>query len=390
MIESDKIILAELIALKAKGVVLSQKQEEEIAHLLEKYPASRPLIERIFESGVIETPFDIRKIKMDDELSRFQASLTAQNLPWYRSRNLYLWAGSLVAASLVFVIGIKWTQNSTSLEYIVKENAYGQKNDVLAGDTFAKLAIEGQDTIFLSSKSKQQLQTDLTISNNFLVYRKTKHIGSTPARHALIIPKRATYQVELSDGTQVWLKPDSRLEYDASFNANERRVRLQGEAFFSIAKDPNRPFFVDINGMEVKALGTQFNIRSYNGSTPIVQLTEGRIKVNGKGKDMTIDAGHQIFLQPQGLEALPLPDIEEATSWKDGFFSFKNKDMKQIMDEISRWYGVQLQIDCLLDDKKYEGGINKNASLAQVCSTLKDLTGYNFKIDNSTLIIKKI
>lgn len=390
MIESDKIILAELIALKAKGVVLSQKQEEEIAHLLEKYPASRPLIERIFESGAIETPFDIRKIKMDDELSRFQASLTAQNLPWYRSRNLYLWAGGLVAASLLFVIGIKWTQNSTSLEYIVKENAYGQKNDVLAGDTFAKLAIEGQDTIFLSSKSKQQLQTDLTISNNFLVYRKTKHIGSTPARHALIIPKRATYQVELSDGTQVWLKPDSRLEYDASFSSNERRVRLQGEAFFSIAKDPNRPFFVDINGMEVKALGTQFNIRSYNGSTPIVQLTEGRIKVNGKGKDMTIDAGHQIFLQPQGLEALPLPDIEEATSWKDGFFSFKNKDMKQIMDEISRWYGVQLQIDCLLDDKKYEGGINKNASLAQVCSTLKDLTGYNFKIDNSTLIIKKI
>ncbi|WP_343564561.1 FecR domain-containing protein [Sphingobacterium sp.] len=389
MIESDKIVLAELIALKAKGIVLSQKQEEEIAHLLEKYPASKSFIEDIFKNGKIETPFDIRKIKMEDELARFQATITSDQLPWRRSKKIYTWAAVLVAASLLIVIGIKWTQTPTNPKYIVKDNTYGQKNDVLAGDTFAKLAIAGQDTIFLSSNPKQQLQADLTVSNNFLIYKKAKYTGSALAKHALIVPKRATYQVELSDGTKVWLKPDSRLEYAVNFSSNERRVRLQGEAFFAIAKDPDRPFFVNIHGMEVKALGTQFNVSSYDGSTPIVQLTEGRIKVNGKGKDLTIEAGHQVLMQQQGLATLPLPDTEEATSWKDGFFSFKNKDMKQIMNEISRWYGVHLQIDCVLDNKQYEGGINKNASLAQVCSTLKDLTGYNFKIDNNTLIIKK-
>ncbi|MEI2271324.1 FecR domain-containing protein [Sphingobacterium sp. ML3W] len=389
MIESDKIVLAELIALKAKGIVLSQKQEEEIAQLLEKYPVSKTLIEEILNNGTIETPFDIRKIKMEDELARFQASFPPQRLPWYRSKKVYLWTGTFVAASLLLVIGIKWTQTSGTADYIVKDDSYGQKNDVLAGNTFAKLAIEGQDTLFLSVDPEQQLQTDLSIANNFLIYKKTNPAASTRTKHSLIVPKRATYQVELSDGTKVWLKPDSRLDYDANFSAGERRVKLQGEAFFVIAKDLNRPFFVESNGMEVKALGTQFNIRSYGGANPLVQLTEGKIKVKGKGKDMTIDAGHQILLQAQGLAALPLPNPEEASSWKDGFFSFKNKDMRQIMDEISRWYGVQLQIDCILDDKQYEGGINKNASLAQICSTLKDLTGYNFKIDSNILIINK-
>ncbi|MNL52961.1 hypothetical protein D3C87_1761740 [compost metagenome] len=83
-----------------------------------------------------------------------------------------------------------------------------------------------------------------------------------------------------------------------------------------------------------------------------------------------------------------LRNIEEATSWKEGKFSFDNKDLKQIMEEIGRWYGVDVDYDTQLAEKRYQGTIDRNVTLAQLCSLLQELTGYKFIIENDKLAVR--
>ena len=370
MIESDKILLAELVALKAKGSLLSPGQLEDWNRLINRYPDAEPLITSLFEMREIETPFDIRHIDTDRELNKFTARLNDNRT---KVRKL-IFARSVAAAIVVFLMaGALWTwnQKNTKPSYIVADTKFGQKNDVLPGVSYAELAIGNQNRIELKNGTKY---TDL------LSDAKDNEI------HTLSVPKRSTYTITLSDGTKVWVNPDSKLSYLAHFSESERRIKLEGEAFFEVAKDPSRPFIVEANGMDIQAVGTSFNVKSYN-TEPKVQLSERKIKVRKNGQEIEIAAGNEVFSKHGQLEAFKLDNPEGATAWKDGFFSFDGKSVVQILEELTRWYGIDVVYHCKLDQKRYEGGINKNSTLAQVCSALNDLTDYSFKIEQDKLLV---
>jgi ferric-dicitrate binding protein FerR (iron transport regulator) len=139
--------------------------------------------------------------------------------------------------------------------------------------------------------------------------------------------------------------------------------------------------------MDIQAVGTAFNVKSYDAE-PKVQLTEGKIKVRKNGQEIEISAGNEVLSKHGELETSKLDNPEEATAWKDGFFSFDGKGVAQILDELTRWYGIDVVYNGTLSQKRYEGGINKNSTLAQVCSALNDLTDYNFKIEGNKLLIE--
>ena len=146
MIESDKILLAELVALKAKGSLLSPGQLEDWNRLINRYPDAEPLITSLFEMREIETPFDIRHIDTDRELNKFTARLNDNRT---KVRKL-IFARSVAAAIVVFLMaGALWTwnQKNTKPSYIVADTKFGQKNDVLPGVSYAELAIGNQNRI---------------------------------------------------------------------------------------------------------------------------------------------------------------------------------------------------------------------------------------------------
>ncbi len=165
-------------------------------------------------------------------------------------------------------------------------------------------------------------------------------------------------------------------------------MTLKGEAYFEVAKDARRPFIVETNHINIQAIGTAFNVNSYHANTR-VSLTEGKLKVSNDENEIYMNAGSETEIVDKKLKTFPLASKAEATAFKDGYFYFKNKDMQQIVDELSRWYGIQVDCKIPLNNERYEGSMKRDVTLEELCNVLKDLTGYKLTIDNDKLIVNR-
>ncbi|MCW8311220.1 FecR domain-containing protein [Sphingobacterium sp. InxBP1] len=394
MIETDKIVLAELASLLLKEGKLSVENEAELRRLLEKYPVAKDTLRHRLAHTDVYVPFDLRRTDLDQEWRALETKYKERQNVIQRPR-YPLWAinrsklaGIAAAFVLVFICLWLWKAYFPTSNYLVPDKVYGQKNDILPGENGAILRISGHGNInLLNNRVDQQLIQGIELKDGKLVYTDLGNKESNPI-HSLIVPKRSTIALTLSDGTRVWVNSESELTYKAGFDKNERKVKLKGEAYFEVAKDADRPFIVEANDLRIQAIGTAFDINSYT-SNASVSLTEGRVKVHGYQKEIVIDAGNVAKMLNDQLVSYPLKDAEEATAWKDGYFYFKNKNMQQILDELSRWYGVKIETKIMLDKQRYEGGIKKDVTLAEVCNLLKDLTGYQFCIDRDKLTVSR-
>ncbi|MEI2272416.1 FecR domain-containing protein [Sphingobacterium sp. ML3W] len=392
MIETDKIVLAELASLLLKDGQLSTAQENELKRLLEKYPQAKDSLRHRLANTDIQVPFDLRSTDLDQEWEILKTKYNERKIaPNYRRWN-GKWKTTIgVAAALLLLFTFVWIWKSylKPINYLIPDKVYGQKNDVLPGENGAILKIKGKEDINLMNKQvDQSLSQGIELKDGKLLYSQLKTEESNPI-HTLIVPKRSTIAITLSDGTRVWVNSESELIYKANFTENERKVTLKGEAYFEVAKDTKRPFIIEANDLSIQAIGTAFDINSYKPNAKVL-LTEGRLKVNGQEKEIFIDAGNGVKMVNSQLVAFPIPDMEEATAWKDGYFYFDNKNMQQILDELSRWYGINIESNVSLDKRRYKGGIKRDVTLAEVCNLLKDLTGYQLTIDKEKLIVNKL
>lgn len=195
-------------------------------------------------------------------------------------------------------------------------------------------------------------------------------------------------QVKLPDGTKVWLNACSEIKYGPSLLSSERRVEMIGEVYFEVAKDPNAPFVVDCNSMEVKVLGTKFNVRSNIDEDVITTtLLEGSVKVNSalfKNKDgVKMKPNQQLrFNKKTGLAELSL--IDEAInskSWVDGKFSFTRTSFDEIAQSLERHYNIHIVFkDDIIRQKKFTCGFDSSDNIYRILSIL-ELTGkFDYKI----------
>ncbi|UZJ66049.1 FecR family protein [Sphingobacterium sp. KU25419] len=138
------------------------------------------------------------------------------------------------------------------------------KNDVKPASNDAVLILDNGESFDLSNRSNKHIANNITLRNDQLEYVKNKFEGGQLKYNTLVVPKGGYYKLELSDGTKVWINAMSRLKFPESFGSGERKVQLEGEAYFEVSKDPDRPFIVQANGTDVKVLGTHFNVDAYN------------------------------------------------------------------------------------------------------------------------------
>lgn len=393
MIETDKILLAELIALLLKDGELPSDKENQLKNLLQKYPSARDSLSRRLSQTDIYVPFDLRTTDVKQEWLITQRKFTAKetilqsrkkylflNKPWYKAIG--------IAAALLLVLTLLWQrqQQEKPINYLIPDKIYGHKNDVLPGGAGAVLKIEGKEEIRLTEKKAiQYFAQGIELKEGRLIYPASL---AENLKNTLIVPKRSTMVLTLSDGTKVWVNAASELSYKANFDKKERRVTLKGEAYFEVAKDAHRPFIVETNHINIQAIGTAFNVNSYHANTR-VSLTEGKLKVSNDENEIYMNAGSETEIVDKKLKTFPLASKAEATAFKDGYFYFKNKDMQQILDELSRWYGIQVDCKIPLNNERYEGSMKRDVTLAELCNVLKDLTGYKLTIDNDKLIVSR-
>ena len=177
-----------------------------------------------------------------------------------------------------------------------------------------------------------------------LVYVDSLGRKEVDLQNRLITPKGGEYTIMLSDGTKVWVNAASEICYPVKFAGKERRVLLEGEAYFEVTKDADRPFVVEVNGMEVRVYGTQFNVNTRRDDQIQTTLVEGSVSVKPKGlMEVMLKPNQQaVFNKFAGRVTVRDVDVLSYVAWQRGNYYFENKSIGEILDELSLWYDIQV------------------------------------------------
>jgi transmembrane sensor len=208
------------------------------------------------------------------------------------------------------------------------------------------------------------------------------------------------YSITLSDGTKVWLNAATSLRFPTHFAGNERRVEINGEAYFEVAKNKPKPFRVVARNMVVEVLGTHFNVNAYDNEAAIkTTLLEGSVKVVNResptsrgglsivnNTSVTIVPGKQAILTHDSRLTTADADVEEVMAWKNGSFSFNNADITTVMRQLERWYNIEVVYKGTKPSYLFSGGIPRNATLMEVMRIL-EVSKVRFQLQGRQLIV---
>ncbi|GAA0885102.1 DUF4974 domain-containing protein [Sphingobacterium siyangense subsp. cladoniae] len=202
----------------------------------------------------------------------------------------------------------------------------------------------------------------------------------------LATPLGGIYQITLPDGTKVWLNAGSSLKYPMSFAKNERRVSLEGEAFFEVTKDSARPFKVLSKGQEIEVLGTAFNVNAYPDNTAIkTTLVNGKVKLSNDkrySEAIYLLPGQQSTNTNNGKIQLANVDTAPFTAWKEGLFYFDETPLSDALQQIGRWYNVEVKYKGEVPQTHFYGRIKRSKPLRDVLDVLEE-GGLRFELSKS-------
>ncbi|MDR6784316.1 transmembrane sensor [Pedobacter africanus] len=328
---------------------------------------------------------------LDDPEGMLNNILGQQSKPMVKKIGWYPYA---VAASIVMVLSVAIYLYTSRTPAVIPSTP--TVVNIPPGTNKATLTLADGKVITLDSTAEGEIanQAGITIrktQDGQLVYditkdQKKQNQGSL-AYNTIVTPRGGQYQVNLPDGTKIWLNAASSLKYPAVFNGKQRRVELTGEAYFEVAKDKAHPFIVATDKQEVQVLGTHFNVNSYaDESATKTTLLEGSVKVSSKGAEKFLLPGQQSALRGKDLNVYQV-DTEEAIAWKNGDFQFNEADLSSIMRQLSRWYNVDVSFEKKPTAELFHFTASRNISLADM-QKIFEINGINFKIEGRTLIVK--
>ncbi|WP_282015420.1 FecR family protein [Marinifilum flexuosum] len=268
------------------------------------------------------------------------------------------------------------------------------------GSNKAELVLADGKVLDLDANRKKNSikEKDGTVINNTgtgLVYDASNKANELISYNSLVVPRGGEFQLELEDGTKVWVNSETRLRYPTKFPNNERVVLLEGEAYFEVSKDKNRPFIVKTQGVDVRVLGTQFNVSSYADDESIqTTLVEGSVAVMDRKNPKTnllLDPGYQAVFSKEARDiANKKVNVELYTSWKDGKFVFEQASLYDIMNKVSRWYDVKVFYqNNEAGDINFTGTLKRYESLDRLLGMIEKTNEVKFFFKDNTIIVQK-
>jgi len=315
-----------------------------------------------------------------------------------RRVNAILWRGRLrrcaAAAAVLAVIGVSvWLMRhdgaaTESGQVLMAENVDSiSVADIKPGVTRALLSDAAGHKVLLQASDTAVMSAEL------LAVGAGRNIG--PESLCLDVPRGGEFKIQLEDGTEVWLNSDSRLYYPNTFADSVRRVRVEGEAYFAVASDSVRPFYVTTGSQEVRVYGTTFNVRSYPEEAEVyTTLESGSVSIGRAdhiGGTLHLTPGHQAVFNPADARVnIKEVDTEVVTSWRKGRFVFENQTLLRIMQDLSRWYDFEYEFtDPSLKNEEFMGSIPRYADFTTAIAILEKCGGISFTMSDGNVIISK-
>lgn len=213
--------------------------------------------------------------------------------------------------------------------------------------------------------------------------------------NTLYTPAGQRAQLVLQDGTEVWLNAKSKLIYPAQFTGKERRVKVEGEAFFNVAKDSVKPFIVSALDVDMKVLGTQFNVYCYPDAGYVeTSLLEGSVCVffSGKEKEGVLLKPDQQVTAANGKMIVKPIRLNDHFLWRDGVYAFEDEPLINILKKLELYYDVKIIVeDTSLFKETYTGKFRQRDSLDDIFKILQQIRSFKIRknVDNNIITLSK-
>lgn len=258
----------------------------------------------------------------------------------------------------------------------------------------AMITLANGQRIYLDSAANGSLIVQgavklLKLEDGKIAYKATGAPQGETGYNTLFNPRGSrVIDMALSDNSHVWLNAGSSVTYPVAFTGNERKVTIEGEAYFEVTHDVLKPFIVSKGRAAVKVLGTRFNMNAYDDEADIrITLLQGSVQVTNYQYAVAVKPGEQAIVKAGNIDVKGKVDLEQVMSWKEGYFRMKGTDLAALMRQVARWYDVQVEYENGVPAASFGGLINRDVSLPDMLKALEQYGIYS-RIDNGKVIVQ--
>lgn len=370
---------------------LDDAQQAELVHWINESEHNRDLFEKLCNESNLDNAHAV--FSLFDTESALAAVKRSPDFVPYKAP-VKRWPAIAMAAAVAGIllsIGIYFYQ--ADHKRVLPPTAYN--NDVEPGKSGATLTLANGKQIRLGEVGNGDLAKEAGVNisktdSGQLVYTIQEN-SSENKRNTISTSMGETYEIRLPDGSAIWLNAASSLTYFAKLTeGGERRVILDGEGYFDIAKDDEHPFIVETASQEVRVLGTRFNINSYKDEQAVkTTLIEGAVKVYAGSTGQLLKAGQQA-VNTGGHIVVAAADIDNVTDWKNNEFLLDNQDLQYSLRKIARWYDLEIVYGPGVPlNAEIGGGISRNSKLSSVLKLIESIGLVHFRIEGRKLYVDK-
>ena len=388
--------IADLIARKIKGII-SPGEQEELDHWIKEDPENQLVYTRASDpkkqldkleiyglfnkekawSGLENKLFETKTIRFTPQkIFRYAAAIMLPLLIAGGFAYRYL---NRSAPQTIAEIDTVFQPGSQKAVLILAD---GGKVELNEGMAVADLQ-EGDARISIRNKLLSYTSTDQESLETEIIYNELK------------TPRGGGYKLQLADGTEVWLNAGSSIRFPVSFTEESRQVYLEGEAYFEVSHDGS-PFTVSTANMDVRVLGTSFNISAY-ADEPLLKTTlvEGKVRVELKNQEdsplnsLVLSPDQQAILN-RSESALSAVEVNASlyTSWMQGKLEFHNESLDQVMLRLARWYDFEYEFEN--PEAKafhFSARLNNGENISTIIEMLEMTTDVKFELRDQKIVV---
>jgi transmembrane sensor len=372
---------------------ISADEQKELDAWLQKSPANRQLLLDVSNDAYLQKELsELTAFSEDAAWDRFQQRMHEKSpvVPIRRAQPGW-WK---IAAAVVGIVALGWLIKY-SLDNTGSDNmqvASKQSDEIKPGRDKAYLQLADGTIISLDSAMDGTLanqgKTLVTKKDHVLAYSGDMTTNEL-VYNTISTPRGGEYQLQLADGTKIWLNAASSIRFPVAFSGNDRTIEITGEVYLEVQKDPVKPFRVNVPGKgTIEVLGTHFNVNAYSDElTMNTTLVEGSVRVQSTaGVTVELKPRQQAQTSATANNITDDIDTEEVTAWTTGWFNFNRAGIPEIMRQVSRWYNVDVVYEGKISSKSFSGIVSRSNNVSEVLKIMEK-AGVHFRIEGRTITV---
>jgi len=246
-----------------------------------------------------------------------------------------------------------------------------------------------EDTVAIQYDSKGNiLVNSIKIEQENVSHNTQKETKATKKINQLIVSKGKRSTLKFPDGTIVWVNAGSRVIYPEQFDSKKREIYVDGEVYLNVSNDPHRPFIVKTQHMDVRVLGTSFNITAYQEENmQMVALVEGEVEIISKKEKLAKLVPNDLFRNENGIVSIEQTDVSNYISWIEGLCIYQSERLPVILDRLSRYYGKNIQYNKDIEHIRCSGKLDLKDDLSKVLDALIETAPILYNTENENYCI---